>query len=104
MKERDPGEYEWLILPGRKVCHAINWHDNKGYSLCGHSSGYPRTQLKEPLRDSPRCEQCLITIVSQIHAMTYKFFVAHVPPEIRAKRRKFWREYRKSLVIKNNQP
>jgi hypothetical protein len=94
-RSRDPEDYTWMVLPGRRVSHAILGRNSDCVGLCGHTARYTEKQLA-PASKEQRCEQCLITIVSNIHAMTYKFFVAHVPAEVRTARRKAWREYRES--------
>lgn len=82
-------DYEWRVLPGRKVAHAIE----DGRSTCGHSQKYTNAQLTLPNHKTKKCEQCLITIVSGVDIWADKFFVAHVRPETRQRRRKAWRAY-----------
>lgn len=91
MNYRDPQDYNWYVLPGRKVAHAIV--TNKHQGICGQTSEYPLDRLLEASKHTRRCESCLITIVSGVSASSAKFFQGYVPSSVRVQRRKAWKVY-----------
>lgn len=94
MFSRNPEDYAWRVLPGRKVAHAIC----SGKSFCGHSATYEEHMFGQPKTNTKRCVSCIMDIVSGISAMSYKFMVDHVPSDVRRQQRKAFREYRESMA------
>lgn len=64
---------------------------------CGQCSAYTMQQLAEEFKKTVRCEQCLISIISDTRPGVWKFFVDHVPMDVKRKRRMAWRKYREAL-------
>lgn len=88
-------DFQWKVIPGRNCSHAFyKTEEKKLFSICGHSAGYINSHLLNEEAKTKRCEQCLITIVSGINSMSYKFFFNYVPAEIKRKRRAAWKKYR----------
>jgi hypothetical protein len=62
--------FDWKIIPGRKVCHAIkevyprSLGNSRYRGFCGVTDYYPKELLLESTKDTLQCEQCLIRLVS----------------------------------------
>lgn len=84
-------DYDWRILPGRKVAHAFATGHSMGF--CGMTNDYPLRDLTESTPKTRRCEACLMTIVSETSYENFKFFLGYVPASIRRKRRLAWKAF-----------
>ena len=63
----DLDKYDWKILPGRKVCHAMRKYnyENPFHGICGLTNSYKYALLLDPFKDTRKCEQCLIAIIAR---------------------------------------
>jgi hypothetical protein len=84
-------DLEWLVISGRRVSHGFPRGRGPRAAVCGQTSEHSNQNLYED-PEAPHCLQCRIQIVTGISWMTSKFFEGYIPQEVRARRRKLWRE------------
>lgn len=82
--------YDWYILPGRKVAHAFFLGHSRG--TCGSTGSYPSVDLTPASSTTRRCEACLMTIVSGVSS-TECALMGYVPHSIKRKRRRLWKNF-----------
>lgn len=95
-------QYQWAILPGRKVAHAINIfqteNTNNVVGYCNQTKIYKEDEVIKVDQLNPsfgRCEQCVITLISKISSGKFK-----LNKEERKIRKKVWRDYREKITTK----
>ena len=94
----------WGVLRRRKVAHWVTVHsDDRVSTACGQSRGRYLSAVREGAAGTRRCEQCEIALVTGVRGALFKFFVDHVPADVRNHRRNLWRAHLGlSIEIKPN--
>ena len=89
--------YTWAVIPGRRVAHVFGpaaGDPGKLTAIDGQSGDYLARELRLEPREDLHCEQCLIAIVSGVPGGLHKFFIGHVPLDVKRQKRIAWRAYR----------
>ncbi len=84
------GRWDWAMLPGRRVSHAMNRFEFEYRSVCGQSRRYELHELLP--RNGVLCEQCMVQIAHE--AFLRKSF-ARLDY---CTRKQAWRAFRAALI------